>query len=185
MKNNNSVVGKIVVALIAATFAISSAASAKQYKIKGDKINGSKMRYVDATSPIPFNKKYAELSDEQRKIFRDSYGGLADTEKPPFPIEGTQAIYKPIIKGHYDIARAGNLFLIAMVDKNGKVENVSVYESPADSMTQYATNVLFNTEFEPATCDGAPCKMEFPFEFDLRTIEKNIKTDGGLKRNRR
>ena len=185
MKNKYSIVSKIAVALLAATFTLSSSAAAKQYKIKGDKINGSKMRYVDASSPIPFDKKYGELSDEQRKIFRDGYGVLADTEKPPFPTKGTQAIYKPIIKGHYDIARAGNLFLVAMVNEKGKVENVSVYESPADSMTQYATAVLFNTEFEPATCDGTPCKMEYPFEFSLRTIEKNIKTDGGLKRNRR
>jgi hypothetical protein len=39
-------------------------------------------------------------------------------------------------------------------------------------MTQLATNVLFNTAFDPASCNGKPCKMEFPFEFKLRQQEK-------------
>jgi len=173
---------KIIVGLVVLFFASSAMAAQKQYKIKGDNINGSKMRYVDASSPIPFNKEYSELTDEQRNIFRASYGGLSDSEKPPFPLKGTQSIYKPIIEGHKEIAREGNLYLIAMVDETGKVENVSVYESPNNSMTQYATNVLFNTQFEPATCDGTPCKMEYPFEFKLRAVEKNIKNN--VKYNR-
>ena len=175
---------KVFISIFLVLFATAAAAAQQQFKIKGEAIVGSKFRQIDAMSPIPFNKSYDELTAEQKELFRATYGGLADSEKPPFPVKGTQAIYKPIIKGHRDIARAGNLFLIAMVDESGKVENVSVYESPANSMTEYATAVLFNTEFEPATCAGEPCKMEFPFEFNLRSVDKDIK-NGGIKRNNR
>ncbi|MEM7359620.1 MAG: energy transducer TonB [Pseudomonadota bacterium] len=162
---------KIAISLMVILLSTSVAAAQKQFKLRGDPMEGTKMRSVDATSPIPFDKTYDELTDEQKEIFRATYGGLKDTEQPPFPKEGTQSIYKPLIKAHKDIARAGTLFLVAMVDEKGKVENVAVYESPADSMTQFATAVLFNTEFDPASCDGEPCKMEFPFEFKLRQQE--------------
>ncbi|MFT6047875.1 MAG: hypothetical protein ACI9WC_003593 [Arenicella sp.] len=86
-------------------------------------------------SSIPFNKRYQTLSAEQKDIFKATYGGLASGDVPPFPKKGTQAIYRPIIKAHKEIARSGNLFLVAMVNEKGKVDNVSVYESPAESMT--------------------------------------------------
>lgn len=166
---------RVFLCLLMVMFASTIAAAQQEFKIKGDPRPGSKFRPVLASSPIPFDKSYDELTDEQKSLFRASYGGLAKNEKPPFPKAGTKAIYEPLLKGHLEIARAGNLFLVAMIDEQGKVENVSVYESPANTMTEYATAVLFNTEFEPATCAGKPCKMEFPFEFELQPVEKEKK----------
>jgi hypothetical protein len=163
---------QILISLVVAMIATTSVAAQKEFKLRGDAREGSKFRTIDAVSPIPFNKSYKQLTTEQKEIFRATYGGLAETEKPPFPKKGTEVIYKPLIKAHKDIARAGTLFLIAMVNEKGKVENVAVYESPAQSMTELATTVLFNTEFDAATCNGKPCKMEFPFEFELRPQEK-------------
>ena len=164
---------KILIGTLIVLLTTTAAAAQKEFKLMGEPRQGSKFKQVDAVSPIPFDKTYEQLNEVQKAAFRATYGGLADNEKPPFPVEGTQSIYKPIIKGHKEIARAGTLFLVAMIDENGKVENVSVYESPHAKMTEYASTVLFNTEFEPATCNGKPCKMEFPFEFKLRTIERS------------
>ncbi len=151
-----------------------NALAQEKFRLMGDPRVGSKFRPVEAESYIPFNKKYAELTDQQKKIFRANYGVLKDSEQPPFPKKGLQSIYKPLIKGHAKVSRGGTLFLVAMVDEKGKVENVAVYESPTDSMTELANAVLFNTEFDPAICDGEACKMEFPFEFKMRNKEKNI-----------
>lgn len=147
----------------------------KQYKIMGDRKEGTKFRHVEATSPIPFNKSWARLTSEQQELFRASYGGLAAHEIPPFPKKGTEVIYKPIIKAHNIIKEGGNLFMVAIIDENGKVENVAVYETPHAKITEVATAALFSTEFKPATCAGEPCKMEFPFEFKLRTVDKNLR----------
>ena len=149
-----------------------SAAAQQTFKLMGDPEIGSKFRPVEAVSLIPFDKPYGELTAEQKQIFRSNYGVLKETEKPPFPTKGLESIYKPLIKGHAKVSRGGTLFLVAMVDETGKVENVAVYESPTDSITELANAVLFNTEFEPAVCDGEPCKMEFPFEFKMRQKEK-------------
>jgi hypothetical protein len=172
MFSTNNKFSKILVSIAVIVISTTAAAAQKQYKLKGDAPEGSKIRPIDAISSIPFNKNYQTLSAEQKDIFKATYGGLASGEVPPFPKKGTQAIYRPIIKAHKEIARSGNLFLVAMVNEKGKVDNVSVYESPAESMTQLATNVLFNTAFDPASCNGKPCKMEFPFEFKLRQQEK-------------
>ncbi|MFT5136746.1 MAG: hypothetical protein ACI9XU_000256 [Arenicella sp.] len=173
MFSTNNKFSKILVSIAVIIISTTAAAAAqKQYKLKGDAPEGSKIKTIDAISTIPFNKNYKALSAEQKEIFKATYGGLASGEIPPFPKKGTQVIYRPIIKAHKEIARSGNLFLVAMVNEKGKVENVSVYESPAESMTQLATNVLFNTAFDPASCNGKPCKMEFPFEFKLRQQEK-------------
>jgi len=169
---NSKKTNKILLSLLIIVISTTAAAAQKQFKLRGDAIAGSKFRPIEATSPIPFDKSYDQLNEEQKQIFRASYGGLAETEQPPFPKEGTEVIYKPIIKAHKEIARAGNLFVVAMIDEKGKVENVAIYESPSDAMSQMATAVMFNTQFDPGTCSGKPCKMEFPFEFQLRPQEK-------------
>ena len=173
---------KLITGLLILFISSAVAAAPKQYKLMGDRLPGTKFKQVIATSPIPFDKKYDELTAEQKQIIRANYGGLKDSEKPPFPANGTKSIYKAIHQAHKDIARPGSLFLIAMVDETGKVENVSVYQSPHDSMTQFATNVLFNTPFEPATCAGTPCKMEFLFEQKLRHWEGDGSTTNYVRK---
>ncbi len=169
-------VARLATAFLLVIFSATAVVQAKQYTIYGDKKPGTKFRHVEATSEIPFNKSYKKLSAEEKAIFRElNYESLADHETPPFPKKGLRELYKPIIKGHNVIADEGNLFLVAMVDQTGKVENVGVYESPSDEMTSYATAVLFNIKFDPATCNGEPCKMEFPFQFKLRPIIKSSK----------
>lgn len=164
---------QLSIILLAALMVLPVVAQEK-FKILGDPMLGSKIRPVEAESYIPFDKSYDQLSESQKNIFRAQYGVLKATEQPPFPKQGMEKIYKPIIEAHAKVARGGTLFLVAMVDSNGKVENVAVYETPNESITEIATAVLFNTEFDPAVCDGKPCKMEFPFEFNLRNKEKII-----------
>lgn len=161
--------------LVALALTFSTVASAAQsYKLYGDARVGSKFRPVEVNSPIPLDKGYQQLNEEQQNWFKTSYySGLNQTETPPYPVEGTEMIYKPIIKYRsiqMDLALAGTLFMVAMVDENGKVENVSVYESPSETITELATSVLFNTKFTPASCEGKPCKMEFPFEFKMKSL---------------
>ncbi|NNC98686.1 MAG: hypothetical protein HKN85_00750 [Gammaproteobacteria bacterium] len=144
------------------------------YKLLGKAPKGTKFKPVDARSPIPFNKSYQQLTDSQRAIYRSYFEGIKDSETPPFPEGGTQVIYKPLIKGHARIGGGGFLALRATVDEKGIVDKVAVYLTPSKKMTDLAIAVLFNTRFEPATCDGEPCEMEYPFEFELRKQFKSI-----------
>lgn len=160
------------VCVMAAILVSADALAAKKYRIYGDKITGSRFRPIEVESEIPFNKGYGELTDAQKAAFRANYGVLKETEKPPYPVDGTEEIYDGLIEANKMIGMPGKLFLIANVDQNGSVTEVSVYSSPDPRITGIATKVLSEVTFEPAICDGTPCTMEFPFEFDLRTLER-------------
>ena len=130
------------------------------------------MRPLEVESPIPFDKGYQQLTSEQKEAFRANYGVLKETEQPPYPKAGTKEIYKAMIKANKMIGMPGKLFLIANVSEQGKVMDVSVYNSPDTRITNIATAIVSTTDFDPAVCDGTPCQMEFPFEFDLRVLER-------------
>jgi hypothetical protein len=175
---------KLIVGLCMFFIACSVVAKPKEYKILGQRVKGSKFRHVEATSPIPFNRRYDQLNDEQLKAYRFLYQTLtehklADTEVPPFPKKTLNSIYKPLLIAHKGIARGGMLFLVAEIDETGKTETVTVYQSPARQTTRYITALIFETEFDPGTCDGKPCTMEFPFEIDLRRFHRNLDLTGG------
>jgi hypothetical protein len=170
---------KVAMALLLLSIITGVAHARDLYKLYGDAPMGSKFRPVEAKSPIPFNKEYDQLTQEQRNLYRLHFDGLAKDEIPPFPKYGTKSIYLPLIKGHERIARGGWLRLIAAIDENGKVEEVSVYESPHPEMTELANSVLFHAKFAPATCAGKPCKMDYRFDFKLRKRAKQMNTLNG------
>jgi hypothetical protein len=146
------------------------------YKILGKPPLGSNLKPVEAKSPIPFDKEYHQLTEKQRRIYRTQWEGLTEDEIPPFPKRGTRSIYNPIIKGHERISRGGLLRLIAQIDEKGNVSEVAVYDSPHEDITELAIAVMFHTKFKPASCAGEPCKMDFPFEIDLRKRVKQMNT---------
>lgn len=146
------------------------------YKLLGKASLGSKLKPVEATALYPFDKEYHQLTPEQKIIYRGQWEGLGKNDIPPFPKGGTMSIYNPIVKGHERIARAGTLLLIAQIDEKGNVEEVAIYKSPHKDITELAQSVMFHAKFKPASCAGKPCKMDFPFEFELRQRVKNSKT---------
>ncbi|GHA15756.1 hypothetical protein GCM10008090_26680 [Arenicella chitinivorans] len=146
--------------------------AAKKYRIYGDKVTGSRMRPVEVESLVPFDKTYDELNSSQKKAFRSMYGVLKETEHPPYPVSGTEEIYRALIKANKLVAVPGKLFLVANVNAQGSVENVAVYNSPDKRITEIATNLMLVIKFKPAECNGAPCAMEFPFEMDFRELTR-------------
>ncbi|AOS95841.1 hypothetical protein AUP74_00370 [Microbulbifer aggregans] len=153
----------VFIALVLSTFVTAD----EKYSIEGDAPVGTKFKSKDAVSSLPFDKPYAKLSQAEKNLFANNYGGLQSTEIPPFPKNGLQDIYLPIIRGHHKHKREGKLFAIAMISEHGKVEKVDVYKAPSKKMAELATVVLFNTDFDNATCNGSPCKMEFPLDMYL------------------
>ncbi|WP_417068083.1 energy transducer TonB [Niveibacterium terrae] len=117
---------------------------------------------------IPLNRRYSELTAEERKIVHAQYESLAVGDEPPFPLEG----YKPLVQAMTALQKAmmvwGELSLIALIDAEGNPQSVSAYGSPSPEMTKAAATVLMLTKFKPAVCAGKPCAMEFPFRLDFR-----------------
>ena len=144
-----------------------AAASQKQYTLKGDAPTGTLIKTTDLTSSLPLNKRYFQLDDTEKSIYRSKYQSLSSSVIPPFPSKGLGSIYQPIVQEHKKSARKGTLLVTAVVDKNGQVESLSVHKSPSRHLAKASAAVLRNTQFDPAFCAGEPCKMEFPLRVEF------------------
>src|SRR5436853_287091 len=49
-------------------------------------------------SPIPLNKTYGELTDEQKAALHKMYEKLGPNDEPPFPAEGMKPIFNAVKK---------------------------------------------------------------------------------------
>jgi len=160
-------------------------AKPKMYRILGGRKNGTKFRHVEAEFPIPFDRSYSELKDNHRDIYRKIYTWLTETrltsdQTPPYPKKGLSSLYKPIIKKNKLVAINKTVFFIADVKEDGEVDKVKIYSSPNREFNEFITALMFSTEFEPGTCAGEPCAMEFPFEIDLRYVNRNSNITGNV-----
>jgi hypothetical protein len=146
------------------------------YKLYGPAPIGSRMRTVEAESYVPFNKNYSQFSTRQKEIYRQDFKGIKPDQIPPFPQGGIQEIYVPLIEANYRLGGNGELMIFADIDEEGVTQKVTVYFSPTEKLAELATAVLFNTQFDPATCRGEPCVMEFPFLYNVPQRFRHVKT---------
>lgn len=158
-----------LIAIILTLFSINAVCDVEYFYLEGAQKPGSKFKIIEAKSRIPFDKRYSELTELQKTIFRENYSDMPKLDTPPFPQKGLQSIYLPIIKGHRRKPVESEIFAIAVVDKQGKVVNVDVYKAPHKKMAELVSTVIFATKFDPAVCNGEPCAMEFPLEMTLHT----------------
>jgi hypothetical protein len=137
----------------------------RQYRLRENQPStGSNIRQDTAFSKsLPLNKRYEELSPEERDLIKSWYEPMAEGDEPPFPADGLAPILKALGKGQERLGVRGKLTLYVDVDADGEPLSVSAVDSPNARMTQFAAQVLMLTKFKPARCAGAPCRMQYPF----------------------
>lgn len=120
------------------------------------------------TGPLPFNKRYAELTTEERKLFKSNYVDMPEADEPPFPANGLASLYRRL----YDVQRMllveGELDMDVDVAPDGKARAVSVRRSPSPEITQAAAAILVFEPYKPAICSGQPCAMMFPLRVSFK-----------------
>lgn len=119
---------------------------------------------------VPFNRTYAQLTDEQKARIKGYYVGMSEEDEPPYPERGLEAIYGVIAEGQARIGVVGDLDLEVVVAPDGTAQEVRVYKTPHRKVTQFVANLVMLTPFKPGICGGKPCTMNFPVRvrFDLR-----------------
>ena len=161
----NSLIGVIVFALLQ-----TQAVAGDTYSLKGDAPLGSNVpRNIATGLRISPDKKYDELSDEEKKIVRSVYDSLPDTDEPPFPLNGLKSIYQQVHSLQQATLVSGVLSIDVMIASTGQPESVSIYKSPDKDMARYVAIALMNTKFKPGKCNGVPCKMAYRFDFNFIT----------------
>ena len=164
------VLNALLVSLLLATQPSQAQPEKPSYGIRDlDPPTGSVIRReVVKGSVLPINKRYEELTAEEKATLNQYYERVDPGDEPPFPVEGLRPIYDAMRKAQNKLGVAGELILLATVGANGEVTEVKALGSPSEEMTKFAASVLFFTKFKPAICGGKPCQMQFPFAFNFR-----------------
>lgn len=140
-----------------------SAFSAQQFALKGETPTGTRLQQIDATAALPFDKRYFELTEQQRTDYRARFSGIQQDQVPPFPRNGLQEVYRPLIDANKN-GVSGQLKLDVVINELGQVEELNVVNAPNAQIAEDSAEALRKTQFEPAYCAGAPCKMTFPVQ---------------------
>ena len=141
-----------------------------QYGIKDrDPPIGSNIRRnITEGSHIPINKKYSEMSAEEKEAVRRYYEVMETDDEPPFPAEGLRPIHDAVAKAQQKLLVTGRLVLVASVGPDGNVTDVKAIGSPSSEMVQAAGSIVVLSKFKPALCKGQACKMDYPFIFNFK-----------------
>jgi len=117
---------------------------------------------------MPFKKSYAQLTPEQQARLKAQYEQMGEGDEPPYPLNGTHALYKALSDAQQKLNLIGDLLMIAEIDNQGQATSVAVMQSPGPEMTQVAATALILEKYKPAQCAGVACKMQFPLSVSFR-----------------
>ena len=119
-------------------------------------------RRVFTGSLIPINRRYAELTPDERRLVKSQYEAMAEGDEPPFPVDGFEPVYAAVAKVQKILLVTGKLTLEVDVDSQGQASAVRVLASPDPKLTQAVASVLMLTRYKPAVCGARPCRMSLP-----------------------
>ena len=127
-------------------------------------------RYRVEGGGIPFDKRYDEMTAEEKAAVKALYEKIEPGDEPPFPANGMLSIHDAVSRAQKKLAVTGDLTVVATVSPSGDVLQVKAIGSPSEPMVKFVAAILYRTKFKPAICHGVPCKMDFPifYRFNLR-----------------
>jgi hypothetical protein len=150
------------IAALAALMATGSASAAGTvYKFKDEPRTGSLVARNVAFSQVPFDRRYADLSAEQRDVVRAAYEHMGADDEPPFPAYGLKPIFRLLARLEQSQLKAGPLRAAVMVGVDGKPVSVRVLDAPNEFLTDFVGKALMLQNYKPAVCAGQPCGQEF------------------------
>ena len=137
------------------TYGIKEAVSSTGSVIRRDVVSGN----------VPFDKRYDQMTPEQRQHVKDWYEKMAPEDEPPFPADGLAPLMKALQKAATTYRVSGPLALVADIAPDGTPRKVDVLRAPDDpQFRQAAAALLMTTRYKPAVCGGRACAMGFPLE---------------------
>lgn len=142
-----------------------------RYSLKQDQpdIGTNIRRDIVSGSILPLDKRYAELTREQRATIKSQYEQMEADDEPPFPIDGLGPLYKVMAVAQQRLLVTGSLTLLVEVNSQGEANSVSVLQPGDPEMVKFVASVLMLQKYKPAVCQGNPCTMQFPFRISFAT----------------
>ncbi|WP_293932207.1 energy transducer TonB [Iodobacter sp.] len=141
-------------------------------EISKDNSTGSNIKKTRLWNGLPLNKRYHELSDDEKASLNRAYEKINLGDEPPYPQDGLRQIVEAVDQIAKKLHPTGKLQLLVDIDEQGKANNVSVLTSPNPQLAELVASVLLLSPFKPAICSGQPCKMQYPFNL---VFEKKLR----------
>ncbi len=154
---------------VLASAAQAQSASKSEFAIKeySPRAGTSILREAIQSPKVPINKRYAELSADERNAFQSYYLRFDTANEPPFPLEGLKPALELLVRMQNKLVDQGRLHLMVAIDANGLATDIKVVDSPSPEMAKAAAGVMMYTKFKPAQCAGQACAMDFPLHVEF------------------
>jgi hypothetical protein len=151
------------IAVIAAALALAGTAAAEDatYAFRDQPRTGSHIRRNVAFGQVPFDKRYADLSETQKQVLRGAYERMSADDEPPFPVNGLSPVFRALGRLEKNDVRPGPIKAAVSVDQAGKPLTVRILTAPSDYLGDVVARLLLLERYKPALCGGQPCGQDF------------------------
>ena len=129
---------------------------------------GTLLKRNVVTGNVPFDKRYDQMTPEQRQRIKDRYEAMPPDDEPPWPADGLTTIMKALLQGASLLHADGPLEAVATVGPDGVARQVEFVKAPDNPQFRaFVTSLLTVTRYKPAVCGGKACVMGFPLQVNI------------------
>jgi len=138
-----------------------------RYAIKKSTL-ASNIATARVTSTFPLDAGWDALTPAQKNAMRVHYPALEDGDDPPFPAKGERGILDAVRRINENLGlTSGYLGAQVLMGKDGKPLSVTTYGAPEPQLVRAVSTLLMLQQYKPAQCQGEPCEMVYPLNFNF------------------
>jgi hypothetical protein len=117
---------------------------------------------------VPFDKRYDQMTPEQRQRIKDRYEAMAPNDEPPFPADGLAPVMKGLLQAASAFHVDGPVEIETTIGPDGAARDVTFIRAPQNAQFKGTmTSLLMSTRYKPAICGGKACVMGFPLQVNV------------------
>ncbi len=147
--------------LLTTLLSLACPAEGRNYHIYGTPLKGTKFKEKLYSWHVPLRKSYSRLSEKQKLVVREDYPNLEEGDRPPYPTSGVFKIIEPYVREFRYFGQAAGGEIRVLIKASGDVGAVTASPETDRKIVRFVAAQIQQLEFEPGTCEGTPCDMEF------------------------
>ena len=146
-----------------------AAEPSESYDIKEDTAaTGTLLKRSVIKGDVPFDKRYEQMTPEQRQRIKDRYEAMGSNDEPPFPADGLAPVMKAVLQAASAFHVDGPVEIETTIGPDGAARDVTFIRAPQNAQFKgYMTTLLMSTRYKAAVCGGKACVMGFPLQVNI------------------
>jgi hypothetical protein len=145
----------------------SEATASASYSLNGSAPVGSNLPRKVATSRLPLDRGFDQLTPDQQRLVRSYYPALDVGDDPPYPLKGAQELYNALATLAGRMNLHDDVIVYVAVGADGKVSSVTTIGDLAPDIKRAIGTAAGLLKYKPGQCGGQPCPGVVPFNMSL------------------